>query len=287
MNAHMGLFLDEVYRKYGRSEFLGTDPLPLVRAYTDPRDREVAGLLTALLSYGRVSAICSHARAVLETLGPSPRDALLRFDPKRDGPPLYPLRYRFHTGEDIASLFRILRDVLRSHGSVEALLHSTAGSIREKLSTMVRHLHSVHSVGGREFSYGLRFLLPSPDAGGACKRWNLYLRWMVRGDDGIDCGVWRGLSPADLVLPLDTHLLRIGRRLGFVTTRSASWEAAERFTAALREYDSEDPLRYDFALCRLGILDRCPSSGFGKRCRGCELLPFCSRATKGNRQKFR
>ncbi|MFH1279096.1 MAG: DUF2400 family protein [Candidatus Eisenbacteria bacterium] len=114
-----------------------------------------------------------------------------------------------------------------------------------------------------------------------------FFRWMIRPDDGIDLGVWKKARPRDLVVPLDTHLHRVGRRLGMVVARGTSWEAAERFTAELRTYDPEDPVRFDFPLCRLGILDRCPETGFRDRCSGCEVLPICRRASKGSAQIIR
>lgn len=286
-----GEFLERVYRKYARPEFLETDPLPVVRRWDSPEDREVVGLVTALCSYGRVVSIRRHVEEVIDFLGPSPA-RFARRSPGITDERFLSLRYRFHTGRDLASLLLAVGDILRREGSLEPVFLAGGGGTRENLASLVGRLRSVdvrrfHPGGGWESSPGLRFLVSSPEKRSACKRWNLFFRWMVRPDDGIDLGVWNEARPEELVVPLDTHLHRIGLRLGLAATRGTSWEAAERFTAELRVHDPEDPTRFDFPLCRLGILDRCPENGFHGRCGSCELLPICDRASKGTAQNIR
>lgn len=269
-----------MYRKYARPEYLETDPLPIVRRYEAAEDREIVGLLTALVAYGRVPLIRRHVEEILSVMGPSPARFIRRFAPGRVDERFLGIRYRFHTGRDLAALFVAVRDVLRNQGSLETVFLGGGPGTRERLANLVRRLRSVdvtalYPDGGWTTSPGLRFLVASPEDGSACKRWNLFLRWMVRPDDGIDLGVWRSADPGDILVPLDTHLHRIGLRLGLVVTRGTSWEAAERFTAELKAYDSSDPVRFDFPLCRLGILDRCPESGFSNRCDRCELFRNC------------
>ncbi|RPJ44529.1 MAG: TIGR02757 family protein [Candidatus Latescibacterota bacterium] len=281
-------FLEEVSRKYARPEYLETDPLPIVRRYLRPEDREVVGLITALLAYGRVASIRRHVEEVLAPIGDSPAEFVRRFEPGLRATPFLPLRYRFHTGADLIRLLSAIGWVLREHGTIESLFVAEEGGTRERLSAFVRRLREA-PVERRPWSEspGLRFLAPTPDDGGACKRWNLYLRWMARPDDGIDCGVWKHVSPAELIVPLDTHLHRIGRRLGLHAAGSPSWAAAERITDSLRAFDPLDPVRFDFPLCRLGILSRCPDSGFRTRCSGCELFERCVRVAQGSDENVR
>jgi uncharacterized protein (TIGR02757 family) len=290
VSADLGRFLEGVHRKYARPEYLETDPLPIVRRFRSPEDRETVGLLTALLSYGRVSAIRTHVEEVLAPMGGSPALFVRGFDLRRDAGPFLGLRYRFHAGRDLVSVLAALGALLRTHGGLENLFLGRGGDTRSRLSGFVREFRRAAPAGARTGaladSPGLRFLLPSPDAGGACKRWNLFLRWMVRPDDGIDCGVWSSVAPAELVAPLDTHLSRIGRRLGLLESRAASWAAAERLTRGLRRFDARDPTRFDFPLCRLGILDRCPESGSTVHCLGCELLDPCRRVAQGSAKKY-
>jgi hypothetical protein len=130
----------------------------------------------------------------------------------------------------------------------------------------------------------VRFLLPDPADGSACKRMNLYLRWMIR-NDGIDPGLWRFARPDQLVLPLDAHLSRIARYLGLTRRATNGWLAASEAAASLKLLDPADPLKYDFALCRLGILKDCPAKPDRKKCRSCMLLPVCRAGTSLTRER--
>ena len=121
----------------------------------------------------------------------------------------------------------------------------------------------------------VRFFFPDPAAGSACKRWNLYLRWMVRCD-ALDFGLWRGIPTDRLVIPTDTHIHRIARRLGLTRRRTGDWRAAREITDALARFDSRDPVRFDYALCRIGILDICRPSPSLSRCQDCPVQEPCS-----------
>jgi uncharacterized protein (TIGR02757 family) len=145
--------------------------------------------------------------------------------------------------------------------------------VREGLRGFVDELRSAAGRAGP----GLRFLLADPGRGGACKRWLLYLRWMVRAEPGDpDVGVWSKLVPArDLVIPLDTHIARVSRRLGFTSRKTPDWKMAEEITARLREIAPEDPVRYDFPLCHLGMRGSCPPKLTADCCRVCPLRPHC------------
>jgi uncharacterized protein (TIGR02757 family) len=205
------------------------------------------------------------------------------------------LVHRWTRGEDIAALLVIARRAFDEAGSLERLFldgyrHGEPGALRTALSRFVRALHSYAPRLGRR-PRGLAFLLPDPDAGSACKRLNLYLRWMVRRDDPLDRGIWRAVSPADLVMPLDTHVARIARNLGLSTRRTADWRMAEEVTASLARIDPRDPTRFDFALCRLGILQECPTRQEIAKCLACELRAVCglyaalSRPPRGTRPR--
>jgi uncharacterized protein (TIGR02757 family) len=122
---------------------------------------------------------------------------------------------------------------------------------------------------------GVRFLFPRPSEGSACKRMNLFLRWMVRPEDGIDCGVWKGVAPRQLVIPLDTHIARISSYIGLTAMRSPGWPMALDITRSLRRLHADDPLRYDFALCHLGIAGDCPRKRNLEKCGRCPILAIC------------
>ena len=248
--------------RYDR-RFLDTDPLGLVRRFDDPEDREIAGLLAAGLAYGRVASIRGSLERLFAILGPRPGRFVAAFDPKRDGRRLAPFVHRFHTGEDVAVLLTLVRRARESAGSLEAFFTASDPDAGAETigGALDRFGERLFSLAATPPSPRVRFLLPLPANGSACKRSCLFLRWMVRPEDGVDCGVWRTVRPSRLVLPLDTHLIRVVRALGWTRRASAGWPMALEATARLRRLDPADPVRFDFALSRLGILGLLPAPG--------------------------
>jgi uncharacterized protein (TIGR02757 family) len=256
---HLQSLLESAYVDFHSHYYRGHDPVSLVHGLGDPKDQEIAAVFAAVLAYGNVATILASVRRVLSALGPSPHDRV-RYGEFPE--PLRSFRHRFTTGEDLEILFHWLQSALRSHGSVESFFHAAAparaGSMRERLAGFVSrfcaqplppHLQAIHPRRERN----LKYLLPSPDRGSACKRLNMFLRWMVRAADGIDLGLWAGLRPEQLVLPIDTHLLQTLRALRWTRSRQATWLVAERATERLRMFCPQDPTRYDFALCHLSM----------------------------------
>ncbi len=241
--------LESLYGRLNRRRFVDPDPLVFVYEYDNPADREVVGLLAASLAYGRVAQILKSVRVVLDAIGPAVAKAV------RDEPPshweerLESFRHRFTTGLEIAGLLRGMHYALVRHGSLEKCFMAgvSAGdsTTLPALSAMVRVLET--GAGG-----DLGHLLPDPADGSACKRLNLYLRWMVRKDD-VDVGCWRGVHPRMLVVPLDTHMRNIGAVLGALRRKAGDARAAQELTAAFAGICPDDPVKYDFCLTRLGI----------------------------------
>jgi uncharacterized protein (TIGR02757 family) len=259
--------LDRLVLRYG-PESLDGDPLSLVRPYENPRDREVAGFLTAALAFGSAKQVIRSAGALLSRLGEHPfetesRDAFRGF------------RYRWIDGDDLRALHEVLREVIRERGSLEALfldgLRPGDPDVGPALSRFSRSLMERATRSTR----GFRYLLPDPSTGGAAKRLCLLLRWLVRRDDGLDLGVWKGVSPSRLVIPLDTHVLRISRSIGLTARRTASFATAREITASLREFCPEDPVRYDFAIAQLGISKDCRHRREAEHCEKCVLEAVC------------
>lgn len=251
------------------ARFLDTDPLGIVRRYGRPEDRELVGLLAAGLAYGRVRSIRSSIEAVLAILGPRPSRFLETYDPKRDARRFESFVHRFTRGRDVALLLWLVRQARESAGSLGAFFRAgdpdpAAPTYEGAMNAFGRRLFALDAApfardGKVSPKEGARRLLTLPEDGSVCKRHCLFLRWMIRKEDGLDCGTWSGLSPSRLVLPLDTHLERVARALRWTDRRSPSWKMAVEVTARLREMDPEDPTRYDFALSRLGILGLLPA----------------------------
>jgi uncharacterized protein (TIGR02757 family) len=235
--------LDVLLAKYGPGQ-LSSDPLELPRRYADARDREAAALVCALFAYGNVTAMRAYLESLLAQLGPRPVQGL------RAGAHVRTAPYRFQTPSDVSHFLGGLGRVLSAHGSLEVAFAGGAGDPEARLEAFARMLRSAsgHS------SYGLDHLMPLPSSGSACKRWRLFLRWVVRPDDGVDLGLWTCLRPCDLIMPVDVHVSRAAWQLGLTRRASVDHRFALEVTEALRAVCPEDPCKYDFALARPGIL---------------------------------
>jgi uncharacterized protein (TIGR02757 family) len=247
------------------------DPLQLVLRYTDPRDQEVAGIIAAAFAYGRAKTIVANIGTVLARMTPSPHAYLRTFDPREAARRFASFAHRFHKTRDLVAFL----GCLARHESLGALFQEcydeNDADIGPSLTRFVRGL--LPTTDSRQPAT-LRYLLTSPQDGSACKRMNLYLRWMVRRTPP-DLGLWTFVDPAKLVMPVDTHVHRIATFLGLNERKSADWKAARALTDRLAVFDAADPVRYDFALCRLGILDLCSRTRRKENCDVCQLRDVC------------
>jgi uncharacterized protein (TIGR02757 family) len=235
--------LDDIYARYASRRWVHPDPLEFLYCYDSVQDREIAGLVAACLAYGNVQQILRSVEQVLGVLGPWPRAWLLNASEEALADGLAGFKHRWTTAEDVHSLLHGTAHLLRRHGSLEAAFarHRTA-SLTDALGGFVHELQGDRATG----------LLPDPCRGSACKRLHLYLRWMVRRD-AVDPGGWKVIDPADLIVPLDVHMHRIALRLGLTQRRQADFATALEVTEGFGKLVPTDPVRYDFALTRLGI----------------------------------
>lgn len=260
--------LDDLYRTFDHVNS-ATDPIHIVRRYADRADREVVGFCAAALAFGRVASVIQSIEALLRAMGPHPAAFVRGFSAARDRGPLEPLVHRWIRGRDLVALLVILQRMLRDAGSLEAFFLAgddastpDVGAALDSFSRRALETDLRPAYGARPPQRpGVCYFFPRPSAGSACKRLNLFLRWMIR-KDAIDLGVWTGVSPARLVVPLDTHVIRLGRCLRLTRYASPGWKMAADITAALRTIDPIDPVRYDFALCHVGMMNAC---GYGRR----------------------
>ena len=272
-----------------RAARLRADPVELPRRYRSPDDQEVAGLLAACLAYGRADLFKPILVRLLDQLGESPAAAVDGLSTASPPAQLGWFRYRFNQPADLAALLAAIGHLRRCHRSLGARfaeLFAGAGggpaALRPALSAFATELRQAAPVAallrGRG-TRGLRHLLPDAAGPGAAKRWNLFLRWMVRGPDQVDLGAWPGVPRSALLVPLDTHVHRVARRLGLTRRADAGWRTAEEITAGLRLVDAEDPVRYDFALCHLGMSGACPARLTPAHCAACPLVSACRLAS--------
>lgn len=241
--------LERLYRAYNRREYVHPDPLEFLYRYPDPAEREIVALVAASLAYGRVARILTSVSDVLERMQPSPRHFVARTSEADMQKTFGGFVHRFATGDALAALLTGVRRILQRHGSLCRLFNSGLSpgddSVVPALTAFVRILaDACPACPGH--------LLPRPERGSACKRFHLFLRWMVRRD-AVDPGGWEGVSPSLLVVPLDVHMHRIGRILGLTRRRAADLRTAREMTEGFRKMAPGDPVRYDFCLSRLGI----------------------------------
>ena len=229
--------------------------MEFVHRYRDDRDREIAGFLASQFAYGRIDIF----KKFLEDMFSRMEEGPYHFTVNGDFALLRGLYYRFQKEEDIILLFTMLRKALNDFGSIGSMVkHFYRNDVREALWRVRTHL-----LGDSD---ALTFFFPKPLRSNPMKRWNLYLRWMVR-KDRVDVGLWDFIDRKDLVIPLDTHLFKIGRCLGWTACNAPSYRAAQEITEALKKYSPEDPLKYDLFLCHVvGIGAGC----MGKRMPECE-----------------
>jgi uncharacterized protein (TIGR02757 family) len=230
-----------------------------------------------------VAQIRAFLARLFTALGPSPHAALTGSKPlpKRR---ISGLGHRFISPGGVFRFLDVLRSAYLAHGSLEALyLKGTpapGGGAREMSASF---LGWFREEWGPLLPREKAFLYPDPIRGSACKRHNLFLRWMVRTGDGVDLGVWKALRPRDLVVPLDTHMTRLCRWMGLTERLRADWRTAEEITAAFRKVCPDDPVKYDFALTRIGILMECTPRRRGA-CGPCALAPVCRMACRSARK---
>jgi uncharacterized protein (TIGR02757 family) len=268
-------YLDALVASHDRERALAADPLGFVHQAA-PEDREVVALLAALLAFGNVKAVRASVARVLARLGPSPSATPAAASEAELAARLADVVHRVYRGADLARVLARAAAVRAAHGSLGALFArelALRGDLREALAAFADALRG--PAPGR----GLAHLVPDPRKGSASKRLLLLLRWMARPADGVDLGLWPVPASA-LLIPVDTHVQRIARNLGLTRRRDASWRTAEEITAALRVLRHDDPVRYDFALCHLGVSRDCPSRRDDARCARCAVRPICRQWTR-------
>lgn len=265
-------------------QHLTNDPLSFCHRYADPGDREIAAVIASAFAYGNVAIILRTLEFIFAELGPSPRRYVENFDPHRGLKTFSAFKHRFNDGRDLCALLWAIASMVRQAGTVEAFFLRAHDQASEDLtgalnaySASVLAIDYAPVFGSDRIpadSY-FPFLFPAPAAGSACKRLCMFLRWVVRPNDGIDLGLWHGISPAQLVIPVDTHISRICRYLGFTSRKSADWRMAREITAALRRLDPADPVKYDFSIAHLGISEGCDGKD-GSLCLSCPIAGICS-----------
>ncbi len=241
--------LEELYRQYNRREYVSPDPLEVLYSYDNTADREIVALVASSLAFGRVSQILINVFHVLGKMQ-LPSDFLRNGSYDLLEKTFIDFKHRWVTGADLSAMLHGAGKLISEYGSLEgAFSEHVKGGQQTALPALKGFLKDLHRASGKN---GRNRLLPDPDGGSALKRFNLFLRWMVRKDD-VDPGGWSCMKPDMLLVPLDTHMHSICRHLGLTDRKQADMKTVLQITDAFRKIHPQDPVRYDFALTRLGI----------------------------------
>jgi uncharacterized protein (TIGR02757 family) len=254
--------LDRLYESFNYADS-ATDPIQIVRRYTRPDDREVVAFCASSLAFGRVASVLQSIERVLAIVGDEPAAYVRRFEPRRHGAAFADVVHRWTRGPDLVALLWLVRQMWDRSGSLEGFFldgydpgADDIGAALDSFSERALALDLKTAYGRVPARPGVCYFFPRPSAGSGCKRLNLFLRWMIR-KDALDLGVWTRVSASKLIVPLDTHVIRVGRCLRLTRYTSPGWGMAREITTSLRRLDPLDPVKYDFSLCHLGMMNAC------------------------------
>ena len=243
------LKLEELYSRYNHRRFVHPDPLEFLYPYNEIKDREIAGIIASSLAYGRVGQILKSTGYILKKMGPSPYGFLMVSDLDHLKQRFAGFKHRFTVGDEVACLLYAARSMIKDFDSLN---NAFLAGYNEKDPNMIPAVLNFCESISILSNGSCRSLIPSHLGGSAFKRLNLFLRWMVR-NDRVDPGGWSGISSSKLLIPLDIHMHRISRSLGLTSRKQAGMKTVIEVTGSFKNIEKNDPIRYDFALTRIGI----------------------------------
>lgn len=246
-------FLDSKVEQFNRPDFIELDPISIPHQYKKKQDIEIAGLLTAVLAWGQRVTVINKSKELLSLMDNSPHDFLLNHK-LADLKPFEKFKHRTFNATDALYFVETLKNIYRKNSTLEEafLVSASEPHIGAGLINFHNLFFSLDDFPNRTKKH-----ISTPERKSACKRINMYLRWMVRSDKkGVDFGLWKKISPSQLICPLDLHVERVARKLKLIKRKQVDWETAIELTANLKTLDPADPVKYDFALFGLGIVEK-------------------------------
>lgn len=254
MNTKLKHRLDYHYKAFDKTQ-ISPDPLQFLHLFNDYKNIEAMGFIASVFAYGNVKQIVNTLDKIVAASGNNPYGFITGFS-KNHSQKLKGIKHRFYTEEDITTFFYTLGKIYKKHGSLKNLFLKFYKEDDPNLKSAINEFskYFISSIENEEghLSAGTRFMFPLPALGSACKRINLFLRWMVRKDD-LDFGLWSDIPTSKLIIPVDTHVARVCQALGLTKTKNVSWKMAEEITGNLAMFDPIDPVKYDFAICHIGM----------------------------------
>ncbi len=248
-------FLDKKVKEYNEPSFIKDDPICIPHLFSKKQNIEIAGLFAALFAWGNRTIIINKSKELLARMDNAPHDFVLNHTDS-DLKKLLGFKHRTFNDTDLLYFINFLQFHYLNHASLETAfshtINKTDNNIENGLNGFYRYFFSLESVPARTKKH-----IASPAKNSSCKRLNMYLRWMVRRDkNGVDFGIWKGISPSQLVCPIDVHVARVASRFNLLTRKQVDWLAALELTFYLKQLDKDDPAKYDFALFGLGVAEK-------------------------------
>ncbi|MCH7963868.1 MAG: TIGR02757 family protein [Bacteroidetes bacterium] len=247
--------LEYHYKAFDKTK-IEPDPLQFPHKYTDKKDIETIAFIASVFAYGNVKQIINTLNKVVNLMNNKPYEFIINHNIKACSNSLKGLKHRFYTEKDIAGLFHVMNLVYNEFASLKNLFLSgfnvNDANIKGGISTFSNYFNHLYRNRFGKESRGVKFMFPIPEKGSACKRMNLFLRWMIRKDE-LDFGLWNEIPASKLIIPVDTHVASICAELKLTTRKNVSWKMAEEITENLKKFDPDDPVKYDFAICHIGM----------------------------------
>lgn len=248
-------FLNAKVEDYNKPSFIAADPISIPHCFSKKQDIEISGFFAAVFSWGNRTTIIRKSAELMQAFDNSPHDFLINHSPE-DLRRFLDFKHRTFNATDLLYFIEFLSFHYRSNPSLESAfsrgLRSNDSDTGHALIAFRRYFFSLEEAPHRTKKH-----ISSPENKSTCKRLNMFLRWMVRRDKkGVDFGIWKMISPAQLICPVDLHVARVARRFGLLTRPQTDWQAAVELTSYLKKLDSQDPVKYDFALFGLGVLEK-------------------------------
>jgi len=241
--------LELFYKKYNKKAYFGTDPIEYIYEYDDCEDREIVGFIASSLAYGRVAQIRKNLSFILSKMGDSPRKFVMDYNKEDFFNKICGFKHRFCTDTHIISFISAIRNLIIRFGSIENAFTTGISKDDNTLLPAMMDFYRKMCEAGLDCP---NHLLPDPEKGSACKRFCLYLRWMVRDDD-VDTGCWKDVDKRMLIMPLDTHIHRVCKAMGLTSSNQANMKIALEITEKLSNFSPDDPVKYDFSLTRAAM----------------------------------
>jgi uncharacterized protein (TIGR02757 family) len=255
MDKNLKNRLDELVKKYETSDFINDDPVQFPHLFKNKRDQEVSGFIASCFAYGKREKIIETVGYIHKIMEYKPYDFCLNYDIDNDFKKFNGFSYRYNGQNDINLLMHIIGCALKEYESLENIFLKdysiNSNNIKQTLTSFVKVLYG-YIPHYTESTKGIRHLIPNPENGSACKRLNLFLKWMVR-KGSVDLNIWKNVSTSDLIIPLDTHVARVSRNIGLTERKADDWITASQITEKLKKFDPKDPAKYDFAIFGAGI----------------------------------